>query len=131
MQCTQNPCSIILHLYYNVPIPNCTGKLTTDDLRSVRDLVWDARAKWRVLGIELRLPVDDLDSIKGNYYDIGRQFTEMLALWLQLDPPPTWSALVGALRSPVVGCEELAKRVEREITDLGPATEVQVGEFIG
>ena len=105
--------------------------MTIDDLRTVRDAIWDGRAKWKVLGIELHLPVSDLDVIKEDYFDIGRQFTEMLALWLQLDSPPTWSALIDALRSPTVGCEELAKRVEREVTDSGPATEVQVGEFIG
>ena len=57
----------------------------------------------------------------------------MLALWLkQVDPPPTWSALVAALQDPTIEEGALAKQVESkyvhqrsktsDVTDSGPAT---------
>ena len=40
-------------------------------------------------------------------------FIEMLTLWLRrADPPPTWSALVAALKRRMVGFQDLAKQVE-------------------
>ena len=105
--------------------------MTIADLRIVRNAIWDARTKWKLLGIELRLPASDLDSIEEAHRDIGRKFTEMLALWLRLDPPRTWSALVAALRLSTLGYETLAECVEREVTNSVPATKVQVGEVIG
>ena len=107
--------------------------MTIDDMRTVLNAVWNARQRWFDIGLELDLSVSDLNAIKtSNDNIIYKCINNMLIVWLRRsNPPPTWSALVGALRSPVVGCEELAKRVEREITDLGPAIKVQVGEFIG
>ena len=77
--------------------------------------------------------MSDLNAIKASHCNsVELCFSEMLTVWLrQGDPPPTWSALAGALRSPTVRCEELAKHVESEVTDSGLATEVQVGELIG
>ena len=104
--------------------------MTISDLKTVRKAVWDARAKWFDIGCVLGMSVSNLDEIKVSYRNRADQcFSEMLTLWLQLDPPPTWSALVDALHS--VGCAKLTRHLESEVTNSGPATEVQVGEFIG
>ena len=59
------------------------------------------------------MDVTDLDAIKKDYENVNEYFSEMLTLWLKrVNPPPTWSALVGALKEPAVGFEELAERVE-------------------
>ena len=102
-------------------------------MRTVLDAVWNARQRWFDIGLELDLSVSDLNAIKiSNDNNIYKCFHKMLIVWLRRgDPPPTWSALVGTLRSPTVGYEELAKRVESDFTDSDSATEVQIGEFIG
>ena len=113
-------------------IPNYIGQLIISDLETVHDAVRDARLEWFNIGLELGLSMSDLYMIKGSHRNrVDQCFSEMLTLWLQRDPSPTWSALIGALQSPAVRYNELAKRVEREVIDSGPATEVQVGEFIG
>ena len=50
-------------------------------------------------------------------------FIEMLTLWLRrADPPPTWSALVAALKRRMVGFQDLAKQVESKF--LHPSSNV-------
>ena len=84
----------------------------------------------------------DLTAIEATHRgDIGRCFIEMLTLWLkQVDPPPTWSAMVEALQDPIIGLGDIAEQVESKFVhqssrasdaiDSGPATESQEGEFI-
>ena len=115
--------------------------MTSKDLKTVRKAVWDARTKWMDIGIELDLSMPDLAAIEAAHRsDIGRCFIEMLTLWLkQVDPPPTWSALVAALKDPIIGYGDLAEQVESkyvhqssktsDVTDSGPATKSQEGEF--
>ena len=39
----------------------------------------------------------------------------MLTLWLkQVDPPPTWSAMVTALKQPTTGLQKLAEEIEKQ-----------------
>ena len=126
-------------MYYNIPVPNCAGQLTIDDLRSVQRAIWDARSCWYNIGLKLGLDPDTLGAIRMDKRDnIDNCFTEMLTHWLrQVNPPHTWSALADALRSPTVGYKELliAEQVESmyvaDVSDSGPATEIQEGEFIG
>ena len=56
----------------------------------------------------------DLDVIEeNNPKNVDKCFSKMLTLWLRgVDPLPTWSALVAALKKPAVGLEALAKQVE-------------------
>ena len=57
--------------------------------------------------------VTDLDAIKAESSDNKNCLTEMLTLWLkQVNPPPTWSALVMALRQPAVGERKVAQQIE-------------------
>lgn len=85
------------------------------DLKIVRAAVWEARTQWMNIGIELNILKTDLDAIKmtnegGNPGDC---LTEMLSLWLkQVNPSPTWTALITALKQPTVGLEQLAKQIE-------------------
>jgi hypothetical protein len=89
--------------------------LATADLKIVRAAVWEARTQWMNIGIELNILKTDLDAIKmaiqgGNPGDC---LTEMLSLWLkQVNPSPTWTALITALKQPTVGLEQLAEQVE-------------------
>ena len=108
--------------------------MTVRDLKTVCKAVWDARTKWLDIGLELDLNITDLNAIRAEYRgDIGMCFMEMLTLWLkQVDPPPTWSAMIDALKEPIIGFEHLGEEVERKFapqsskpldtTDAGPAT---------
>ncbi len=52
-----------------------------------------------------------------NHHDVaGACLTGMLEHWLtQTDPPPSWSALIEALRSPTVGQRDIASEIETRI----------------
>ena len=60
------------------------------------------------------MKVTDLDAIEeNNRGNVEKCFSKMLILWLRrVNPPPTWSAMVEALKEPTVGLEDLAEEVE-------------------
>ena len=91
------------------------GQLAIADLKTVCAAIWEARTDWMNIGIELSIIKTDLDTIKvtesGNP---GNCLTEMLTLWLkQVDPPPTWLALIAALKQPTIGLQQLAEQIEQ------------------
>ena len=56
--------------------------LTITKLRSVRNRIWEARTKWKDIGIELDLKKDALDAINlTNRSDVEVCFGEMLSLY--------------------------------------------------
>ena len=107
-------------------------QLTIKDLKTVKKAVWGARTKWMDIGLELDIIKTDLDAINAEYRgEIGKCFMEMLSLWLkQVDPPPTWSAMVAALQEPDIEFGDLAKELEskficksgKDTTDASPVT---------
>lgn len=110
--------------------------MTIDDLSTVLEAVGRVRSKWYDIGRQLRLSAFALKTISKQNFNIEDCFRDMLTQWLrQDDPPPTWSALADALRSYAVGEQYLAEQIESkyilDVTDSGPATEVQEGESIG
>ena len=94
------------------PNLNMSSRLTIDDLKEVRDLLFDVRRKWYDIGIELDVKVDELDTIKADCDDVANKcLTELLIKWLKrIKPQPTWKALEQALRSKAVNEQELAKK---------------------
>jgi hypothetical protein len=89
--------------------------LAIADLKIVRAAVWEARTQWMNIGIELNILKTNLDAIKMTVQgrNPGDCLTEMLSLWLkQVNPPPTWTALITTLKRPTVGLEQLAEQVE-------------------
>ena len=70
-------------------------------------------AKWRFVGIQLKVPQRDLDDIQsqmaGKPNSNLHAFEVMLAKWSTLDPHQyTWSTIIGALETPSVGEVALA-----------------------
>ena len=87
--------------------------LTLKDIRDVRDLLYPVRRKWYSIGIELKLEIGELDTIKVIYSDPGDCLTELLKIWLKsINPPPTWWALGDALNTKAVDEVELATKGE-------------------
>ena len=88
------------------------ASLSIADLRTVLVAVWEARVKWYNIGLELGTSSDTLDSIKIKCReDPDECVTAMIKEWLNNGkPPPSWTALAEALRSPMVGCAHLAEQ---------------------
>ena len=89
--------------------------LTIDDLAPVLEETYEARAKWHNLGVALRLPEHELESIESQCSAPEDGLREILKTWLRrVEPQPTRAALVKALASKLVGKELLAKELEEK-----------------
>ncbi len=85
------------------------GELGTNDLVVVfRELI-EICSEWENIGLELQLSPG---AIKGPYKGHRDCFRDMLKEWLNTSPDPSWQSLIRALRSPIVGKEPLARRLE-------------------
>ena len=74
-------------------------RLTKDDLKIVRNAVYDAAAKWYDLGIELGIPADKLDAIKKKENDDPSAcLRELLKDWLSLWDPEKNTNLESAVQ---------------------------------
>ena len=85
-------------------------ELTVNDMRHVHEAMYPARPKWYDIGLQLDVPVDTLDSIKGERGDDGDHLRDMLKRWLKRGGA-TWGALSDALKSPTIGEHQLAKKL--------------------
>ena len=94
----------------------CTGQLSPKDFVLVYEEVWLARSKWFNIGLGLGLAPSDLDAINmENNRDVQACFTDCLLAWLRGScRPPTWSAMIKALRSPDVGFAALADWIKEK-----------------
>ena len=66
----------------------------------LRELSSKVSADWEDIGLCLGLGPGQLDIIKTDYpSDCQKCFREMIKVWFrqQVDPPPSWSALIEAL----------------------------------
>ena len=93
-----------------VSIPS--GQLTVEDLSEVRGALYEARAKWYDIGIELKLSIGTLNTIKEDFPQAAECLREACIHWLKhIDPRPSWEALTKALESPPVGEGHLAQQL--------------------
>jgi len=85
-------------------------RLSVDDLAEVQRKLYAVKTEWYNLGLELGLRVSTLDSINARYNGNPSQcFRQVLKDWLQgVEPPPTWQAMVDALKSPTVAQYQVA-----------------------
>ena len=105
---------ITMSLILSGDIEKNPGPLTSGDLKKVLDSLWEARTEWFYIGIQLDMRTSDLKVIKKDHDEAGLCFTEMLTDWLKrMHPPPTWEALVDALKSQTVGYEQLADTIQK------------------
>ncbi len=93
---------------------NCTAIasdcLNQSDLKQVYNAVFEARAKWRRIGLQLELTHGDLEAIDSHYRNPDDQLEEVLAKWLK-GGEATWRQLTEALYSVPVGETALAKQI--------------------
>ena len=90
--------------------------LNVEHLTAVRSKLWEARAKWYDIGLELGIHSGTLDAIKCNNNNVEDRFREMLREWLiRVNPPPTKLQLAKALESPSVGHGTLAEQISSSL----------------
>ena len=81
-------------------------------------------AKWKVVGIQLRLSSGTLDSIQSE--NAGKpqadllSFEQVLSKWERQGPSPyTWQTITEVLRTPSVGEVALAERLHKKYANYG------------
>ena len=73
--------------------------------------VFDAKAKWKFIGLKLGVPKGELDAIEYSNSSIGQKLMETLDKWLQSGRNTTWKALADAMGSVTVGREDLKQKL--------------------
>lgn len=107
------PCALYTVLYCNT----YTGddSLCLNDAVIVLGEILEAQNQSYVLGLKLRLPVYIVDGIYERYSEPRDRLLHVLIEFTKnVEPRPTWRAIVDALRSPVVNLPRLANKVEAE-----------------
>ena len=80
------------------------------DLSTVFDEVYDAKAKWKVLGLKLGVHIGELGSIESMGSNDDKLMT-MLEKWLQSRKNVTWKELAEAMGADTVGREDLKQKL--------------------
>ena len=79
-----------------------------------------AMDKWDMVGLQLGIEEHQISTISTEHRDAIRCYSNVFTLWKnKADPPYTWRTIVGVLRAPIVGREDLAIEIE---TWLNPNT---------
>ena len=70
-------------------------------------MLWKYRAKWKLVGMELRIESDDLDAIEVDKRTVGDSLLEVIKLWLRhVNPKPTRTVLTAVTQSKLLVAEE-------------------------
>ena len=83
--------------------------------------LYEVRAKWYDLGVQLRMTTPDLDAIqtqyKNNPDNPGACLRQMLSDWLtkEVSSPPTWQRVVDALSSPTINKRAVGNRIRNTL----------------
>ena len=80
------------------------------ELKEVINAVYEVRAKWRRIGIQLNLTPGTLDAIEIEHSLVSDRFEKVLSDWLRAGSA-SWENLVIALWSTPVGEIKLAKQL--------------------
>ena len=83
-----------------------------------------AMDKWDMVGLQLGIKEHQLNTISTKHQDTIRRYSNVFSLWEnKADPPYTWRTIVGVLRAPIVGREDLAIEIE---TWLNPCKSINI-----
>ena len=87
--------------------------LTPDDAVDVLEEILPAQNKSYELGLKLKLPQCEVESIHSEYLKPrSRLLHIIIGFTNQTEPRPTWRVIVEALKSPAVDLPALAQKVE-------------------
>ena len=87
---------------------------TEPSLKALLNELHPVRASWFKIGLQLDIPHTELICFRKMHSDFSDSLCEMLMHWLKtaVDPPPTWEAVVTALKSPFVNEKYFAAQLE-------------------
>ena len=86
---------VIRHKY--LPYAELLG---IDNMREVLDVFWDYRMKWKMIGMELGIDMDTLDSISVSNRNAEDSLVELIGVWLRRsNPVPTRTVMDAVLQS--------------------------------
>ena len=87
--------------------------LTDSDAVHVLEELTEAQNHSHILGLMLSIKPVEVEAISKIYKDPKERLCQIILAFLrQAEPPPTWRAIVNALKSSIVNLTALAKRVE-------------------
>ena len=84
--------------------------LSINNIKEVLDEMWDYRARWKSIGIELCVDTGTLDEIEKDYRKVNDCLQEMIKHWLRNSPRPTRENIKVALQSKPVSGNLLCKQ---------------------
>ena len=87
--------------------------LDSGDFKVVYNELYNVRAKWRQIGIQLNLAPGTLDAIQMMSIDPAYWLEKVLTEWLNKETA-TWRELVDALNSVPVGETKLGRKLEQQ-----------------
>ena len=100
-------------IFHTDVAPAVNETLTPDDAVDVLEELLPAQNKSYELGLKLKLPQHEVDSIHSTYSKPRSRLLHVLIEFTnQTEPRPTWRVIVEALRSPAINLSALARRVE-------------------
>ena len=77
-----------------------------NDMREVNDFLWEYRANWKFIGLELGIKASDLDVIEKDSRKAEDALYEVEKMWLHsVNPKPTRTALKAVIESKCVAGE--------------------------
>ena len=69
-------------------------------MREILDQMWNYRARWRFIGIQLGIDTGTLDAIEADHRKVEDCLSKLINVWLRdVSPRPTRSAMKAALQS--------------------------------
>ena len=97
----------------SITAPTSDDLLTPDDVANILEEILEAQNHSYVVGLKLKLPLHEVEAIHSTYLQPrDRLLRVLIEFTKQVEPKPTWRAIVAPLRNPVVNLPQLAKRLE-------------------
>ena len=82
------------------------------NLIAARAMQW----KWKVVGLQLKISLQLLNSIDEKYKQTVLCYAEMFQVWKNNgDSPFTWGTIIDALKAPIVGEAQLATELQESL----------------
>ena len=95
--------------------------LVRDDVPGIVAQILDVQTKSKIFGRVLKLPASTVDGIHMQYRPEECLFQVMDEFVKQVEPRPTWRAIVNSLRNQLIGLTSLAEEIEGKHCPAPPA----------
>ena len=105
---------MIIHLYF-LDNPTLTRELNiADDFFTVYEYLLDAKVKWYIIGMGLKVNIEDLDAIEATKAKMDERLLEMIKTWLQKGKNKTWQTVIATLETTAVGRPDVAEKIKEK-----------------